>query len=63
MPVGAGLADVGFLLSRTAAVGTGDVLFLFGLRPNFIVRVGGLFFCASASEGDAIENDIVYVVA
>ena len=58
---GAGLADVCLLFGRTATMSPSHVLF-FCLGAHFLGAVGGAFFLGTASEGDAVENDIIYVV-
>ena len=61
MPIGTGATDVGFLLGRRGAVGTGDVAFLlgFGLHLAGVVTFGA--FCG-ALEGNAMEDDTLDVV-
>ncbi len=59
----AGLADIRLLFGRTAAVGTSHVLFLLGLGAYLVWAAGGALFLGASTEGDAIEYDIVYVVA
>ena len=58
---GVALADVCLLLGRTATMSPSHVLF-FCLGAHFPGAVGGAFFLGTASEGDAVENDIIYVV-
>ena len=59
MSVGALFAILGLLACRTAAVSTGDILFLlgFGLHLAIILRL-----ISSASEVDTVLEDILKVV-
>ena len=62
MSVRTGLADVGFFLGRTAAVGSCHVFLLLCLGAYFPVRRCA-FLLWSSTEGNAVEDDIIYVVA
>ena len=62
VPVGSGLAYVGFFLGRAAAMRASDVLLLLGLGAHLAIGRCFLLFGPS-SECDAIEDDIFYVVA
>ena len=60
--VGTGLADVGLLLCRTAAVSSRNVLLLLGFGAYFPIGRCAFLFRSSA-EGYSVEDDIIYVVA
>ena len=60
MTVGPLLAVLGFLFSRAASVGTGDVLLLFGFRLHLsFVRV---FAFSTPTEVDAVHQYVLKVV-
>ena len=59
MSVGPLLAVLRFLLCRAAAVCTGDVLFLLGLRLH--LALGGVFPLPAAAKVDAVNQDVVKV--
>ena len=60
--VGSLLTVLSLLTSRTAAMGTGDVLLLLCLRLHLVVVLGRAA-CSTATPRDAVGNDCVYIVA
>ena len=62
VPIGAGAPDIGFLLRRRGAVGTGDVGLLFGLRLHLalLLSLGAL---PPLLECDTFKDDLVDVIS
>lgn len=64
MPVGPLSADVGLLLGRATAMGTGNVLFLFGFGLYLVLSPRVTFLLGAATESYASAHDYsVYVVS
>ena len=59
MSVGSLLTVFGFLTGRAAAVGTSDILLLFGLGLHLAIVLG---LIASTSEVDAVFEDMLEIV-
>ena len=64
MAIGTLTADVGLLLGRAAAMGTGDVLFLLGLGLHLCLLTGIGFPLGTTLEGYATSRDYcIYIVS
>ena len=62
MAISTSLADVGFLLCRTAAVSASNVLLLLSFGAHF--PIGRCVFAfRSPAECDSVEDNVIYVIA